>query len=364
MADVLSARALNRALLARQLLLKREAFSVAKVLEHVVGLQAQTPQSPYVSMWSRVKDFKPLSLSKLLEQRKAVRLPLMRSTLHCVTAKDALRLRGPMGAALERTLETGSPFARQTKAIDRPKLLRTAREFFEEKPRSLAELRAWLQPQYPSYDAHSIGYVCHYLLPLVQLPPRGLWKQSGAAICTTLEHFLGQPLGEDLSPDAAVLRYLRAFGPAAPADFTVWSRLPNARAIFERLNKKLRVFRDANGRELFDVTDGELPDEDTPAPVRFLPDYDNVFLSHDDRERIVAKADPKPKVTSSFSPMLFTVDGFLAGVWKLKAGTLELKPWRKLSKAQQRELEDEGERLVRFLEGDDAQLDVRVQLAS
>jgi hypothetical protein len=287
MTRVLDARALNRALLLRQLLLERSKMSAAEAIEWLVGLQAQIPADPYLALWSRLEHFKTDDLSKLLIDRKAVRMGLMRATIHLVTARDALALRPILQPALERTFQTGSPFGRQLVGVDMERLLTIGRGLVDERPRTAAELRPILHKRWPKRDRESLVMAMSYLLPLVQVTPRGVWGASAQPRRTTVEAWLGRPLSKRRSPDEMVLRYLAAFGPATTGDTRTWSGLSGLPAVFERLRPRLRTFRDERGRELFDVPDGPLPDPETPAPVRFLPVYDNIVLSHDDRARVV-----------------------------------------------------------------------------
>jgi hypothetical protein len=352
MVKVLGLRALNRALLQRQLLLTRRKVSVAAVLERLVGLQAQTPQSPYVALWSRIEGFQPEELSALIEKRRAVRMVLMRGTLHLVTARDGLAIRPVVQPWLDRALYTSSPFGKRIQDVDVEQLLATGRALLEEKPQTLVELRKALGAKWPGYDANSLAYAVHYRLPLVQLPPRGLWRGSGQPVCTTLDFWVGRKLGRSAAPDGLILRYLKAFGPASLADIQIWSRLSALREVVERLRPKLRVFRDEEGVELFDVPRGELPDAQTPAPARFLPDYENALLGFSDRRRIVADEDRKHFPSEGASLGTVLLDGFVAATWKIvrakKSAALRVQPFRRLSSGERNEVLAEGERFVAF----------------
>jgi winged helix DNA-binding protein len=351
---VLDARALNRALLERQLLLRRSKMSAADAIEWLVGMQAQIPADPYVALWSRLEKFRTDDLGTLITDRKAVRMGLLRATIHLVTARDALTLRPVVQPALERTFKSSTPFGRQLVGVDIARLLEMGRAFVDERPRTSAELRPILQKRWPKRDRDSLVMAVSYLLPLVQVPPRGVWGASAQPRRTSLEAWLGRPLAKDRSPDAMMLRYLAAFGPATAADARTWSGLSGLSAVFERLRPRLRTFRDERGRELFDVPDAPLPDPVTPAPVRFLPVYDNIVLSHADRARIVRPFDPKLlgyMEGVNFSSVL--IDGFVGATWTLKRdpkrATLRIALIDKLPKRQRAAVEDEGTRLLAFI---------------
>jgi hypothetical protein len=361
----LSLRALNRALLARQWLLARVRRSVPAALEQLVGLHAQSTNPPYVSLWARLEAFAPDDLSRLLTSRRAVRLAFLRSTIHLVTAGDCLALRPAVQPALERALAKSSPFGRRLAGIDLDALAAAGRALFEEAPLTIVEAGARLAPRWRG-DAEAIGNGLRTRLALVQVPPRGLWGQGGPPRCTTAEAWLGRPLARAATPDALVRRYFAAFGPATAADLHAWSGLPGCAELVARLRPRLRVFVDERGRELYDVARAPLPDADTPAPPRFLPEYDNAFLSHADRARVVAAADlPRLRAGNGFLAP-FLVDGFVRGTWKIArakdTATLELRPTRRLAAGERAALEAEGAGLLAFMAAD-ARHDVRVARA-
>jgi hypothetical protein len=238
----------------------------ATVIEHLVGIQAQEPHDPYVALWSRIDAFRPEELSDLIATRKAVRAPLLRATIHLVTARDALTLRPLLQPVLERCLFSQSPFGRRLWDVDLDDLVGAGRALVEERPRSRAELRPLLSKRWPGCDVDSLVYGVTYLLPLVQVPPRGLSKGRGRATWATVETWLGEELDPSPSPERTLLRYLGAFGPATVTDARVWSGLTRLREIFERIRSELVTFRDDRGRELFDLPDAPRPDPEMPAP--------------------------------------------------------------------------------------------------
>jgi hypothetical protein len=340
------------------MLLRRSRVSAAKAVERLVGMQAQVPSSPYIGLWSRLQDFKPDELSRLVASRGAVRMSLMRCTIHLVTAGDCMALRPPLQSVLERGLFIGSPFGRQIHGVDIDELVAAGREALEEKPRTTAAMRKLLSERWPDYDANALAYAVRYLLPIVQIPPRGLWKGVGAPTYATCEQWLGRRFEWNASPDAMVMRYLAAFGPSTVADIQSWSGVVRVRAVVERLRARLRSVRDEKGRELFDVKGAPLPDPDIEAPPRFLPDYDNALLAHDDRSRILAHENRRlvgrPAVL---------VDGFAIGFWKvvhnLGSATLVVESSKRLSKKDAAAVSDEGARLLDLVAAGAADTDVR-----
>lgn len=351
-------------MLARQFLLRRRRLSVTKALEHLVGLQAQVPQNPYVALWTRLDGFLPERLSRLIETRRAVRIALQRATIHLVTKRDCLTLRPVLQPVLDRNLWVGSPYGRRLKGLALARLLATGRTLLEEQPRTPAELGRLLRARYPGRDATSLAYAMRNLLPLVQVPPRGLWGESGQTLHTTAESWLGGALARGTAPDKLVLRYLAAFGPASIRDAQLWCGLTSLQEVFARLRTRLRSFRDERGTELFDLPTAPRPHPDTPAPPRFLPEYDNVFLSHADRRRIVGEGE-RQRVGWAMSFGLVLVDGFLSGAWRItRAGaraSLQIQPVTRWSQQDKRAVEAEGEALLVFVAADAAGHDIEVR---
>src|SRR5437773_3021765 len=283
---ILTTRALNRALLARQHLLARASMPAQNMIEHLVGMQAQVPTNPYIALWSRLEGFEAAELEALILERHAVRASLLRTTLHLVTSSDALAMRAVLQPVMGRGYSSGSPFHKQLVGIDLDELVAAGTSLLERDALTTAQLGKHLAELWPDRDPVSLAYAVRYLVPMVQVPPRGLWHRSGQPIWRTLESWLGRRIDADDAPDGLVLRYLAAFGPANVKDIATWSWLTAVREIVDRLRPVLRVFRAERGGELFDLEDATLPDPETPAPVRFLPEYDNIALSHADRGRI------------------------------------------------------------------------------
>jgi hypothetical protein len=354
----LTRRALNRALLARQGLLERTRMPVGQAIEHLVGMQAQEPQAPYVGLWSRIAGFRPEDLSSLIAGREAVRMGIMRATIHLVSARDCMRLYPLMWPVLERGFR-GSPFSKHIAGVDLDDLLATGRELLAAQPRTRAELSPLLAEHWPGTDPASLAYAVTFLTPLVQVPPRGLWRQSAQPRLTTAQAWLGRELEEHPSLTDAILRYLAAFGPATVKDIQAWCGLTRLAAVVDEIGDHLRVFADEHGTELLDVLDGPLPDPTTPAPPRFLPPFDNAILSHADRSRIIGR-EHRDTVYRDRLMRTFLVDGFVAGTWRVDGSTIHLRPFAPLADADRSRLTEEARRLLEFLLADPAPGNVRI----
>lgn len=326
-------------------------------------MQAQLPRDPYIGLWSRIKAFDPAELSGAIERREAVRLTLFRGTVHLVTAGDALALRPMLAPMLERTLFTGTPFGRQVEDLDLQALVATAKQILEERPLTNAELGERLKQHWPGRDGQSMAYAVQSLTGLVQVPPRGLWRRSGRPALAPIEQWLGRAVDPAMPIEELVRRYLRAFGPATPGDMQNWSRMTRLREVFEAMRGELCTFRDERGRELFDAPDGEFVDGATPAPVRFLPVYDNVFLGHEDRSRIVDGATPGYMNAEGRNLGSVLIDGFVGGTWRVEkpakgTAVLHVKLLGQPSPAVRAETEMEAMALLDFLEPEVGQHEV------
>jgi hypothetical protein len=319
MRDALSTRQLNRATLARQHLLERAPMPADALVAHLVGLQAQEPRDPYVGLWSRLVDFDAGELETLLLERRVVRLTVQRGTVHVVTADDCLVLRPLAQPLLAQQLRSHRDYGPQLVEVDLDPVMRYAARVLS-KPRSTSELRAQLATRFPEYDAAALAFACRNLLPFVQVPPRGLWSRSGQVVGITAKAWLGRDVQKRPSIDDVIVRYLGAFGPATVQDAATWSRYTGLREVFERLRPRLQTYRDEQGREYFDLPDAPLPDAHTAAPVRMLPQYDNLLLSHKDRSRFIpaefADMNAIWMEQRGFVGSVL-VDGVLAGLWNI-----------------------------------------------
>jgi hypothetical protein len=360
---VLTVRELNRATLSRQLLLERMAMPVTTAIERLVGLQAQLSVAPFVGLWTRVRDFRREDLARAIEERRVVKATLMRATLHLSTAGDFLLLR----ATLQQMLSLAASEIvrrREPRELDVKTLLQEARRFIAEKPRTFAEISAMLSDLRPDRDVGAMRYTVRTHIPLVQVPVKGGWSYPANPQFTLAESWLGKRILPEDNFRTLVLRYLAAFGPASITDLQTWSGIPKLKNRVEAIKSDLVVYRDEGKRELLDLPDTVLPDADTPAPVRFLPEFDNLLLAHDKRTRVIADEHrsrvylPGLRVAATF-----LVDGFVRGAWKVEktktAASLVMEPFEMLAKKVRAALAEEGEGLVRFLQPEAKSHEVR-----
>ena len=360
---MLTERALNRATLDRQLLLRRADLPALATIEHLVGMQAQAPLSPYVGLWTRLNHFTHRELSEPTLDRQVVRGSLMRATVHLVTARDYLTLRALTHIVLDRSY-SGQPFNKRIASVDREEVLTAGRKLLAEQPRTRPELSKLLGEQFPGVDAASLGYAVCYLVPVVQIPPRGVWGEpvQSQPLLALASDWLATPV--PCEPTAAqvesmVLRYLAAFGPATVKDIQLWSGLTKLREVTDRLADKLIRLGD-----YLDLPDAPRPGEDVPAPVRFLPEYDNLLLSHFDRTRFIPDKRRVPLPPGNGGAYGYVlVDGLYRADWRTErtksAATLVIEPFTKLSKQDKSELVQEGQALLAFTAQDLPSHDVR-----
>jgi hypothetical protein len=353
-AEVLSRRALNRALLARQSLLQRQSAAAAPtdqalaMVEHLAGLQAQAPFPPYYGLLARLEGFQPEHLAELLTSRDVVRIALMRGTIHLVSTDDALWLRPLMQPVLDRALATN--FGKRLPGVDLAAVAEAGRVLTTADPLTFAELGELLTQDWPGHPADALAQVVRARVPLVQVPPRAVWGRSGLARHTPIDVWLGRPVADQPSLETMVERYLAAFGPASVQDVQAWSGLTRLREVIDPMG--LRVFADEHGRELFDHPDAPRPSPDVAAPARLLPEYDNLILSHDDRSRIMSDPDRRDLFQYlNVFPGSVLLDGFVAGLWRVKRAkgtvTVTIELFRPQVSARDRdEIAAEADRLL------------------
>ncbi len=350
---MLSHRVLNRTLLQRQHLLERTTAAPLAVTEHLLGLQAQEPLPPYLSLWSRVDGFDPEALSADLEARRCVRVLLMRGTIHLVTPEDALLLRPLVQPMLDRQARTAQN-SRSAVGVGAEALAVAAGRALADGPVTFATLTDVLGTAFPDVPADALGQRARCLLPLVQVPPRGRWKQSGGLVYERLDTWVDAPLEPEPDLAAVVRRYLRAYGPATAADVTTWSGITGVRPVLTALGDELVRHRDAEGRDLVDLDGLPLADPDVPAPVRLLGRYDNVWLSHDRRDRVTPDPEKRRRWMGSNGGVAATVfvDGVLEGLWRqTPSGAVDVELFRPLTRAERAELDAEVGALEAFLAG-------------
>ena len=349
---ILTTRELGRATLARQHLLRRSDLEPLPMIEHLLGLQAQAPVPPYLALWTRIRGFSADFLSELIASRAVVRIVLMRGTIFAVSAADAAALRPWVQPLLDRDLDVNATYAPALAGVDRDALAAAGRDLVRDVPRSQQELQPLLAERFPGRDPKALAHGVRGLVPMVQVPPRGLWGRSGQPRLAALDEWTGRPQAVP-DPDSLLLRYLGAFGPASVRDAQAWCGLTRLEEVFERLRPRLEVFRDERGVELFDLPDAPRPDSATPAPVRILAPYDNVLLSHADRSRLISDENRRRIMTQNgiVKPAVL-VGGTVAGIADLNvtkhAAALNITPWRRLTASNRSALETEGLRLLDF----------------
>ena len=325
-------------------------MSALEAIEHLVGMQAQAPFAPYYGLWSRLEGFTGEELSGLLTSRKAVRIVLMRGTIHLVTAKDCHRLRPLVQPVLDRLLKANATHGKPLAAVEVPAVVEAARRLLDADALTPGEVGARLAEQWPDTPPGSLAEAARSLLPLVQVPPRALWQRSGQVRLTTATAWLGKPRGKALTIDDLVVRYFTAFGPAAVADVQTWSGLSRLGEVIARLD--LMRFKSKGGQTLYDIPDAPRPDPDLPAPVRLVAQFDNILLSHANRTRVISDEHRKRLFSgkNGVFPGTVLVDGFVAGTWELvgkgESTSMQVQPYFRLKPKVLGELAAEANRLL------------------
>ena len=346
---VLSTRELNRALLARQLLLERSSLPLPEALEQVAGLQAQYAPSPYVGLWSRLRDFRRDDLTRALEDRRAVQATLLRVTIHVVSAADYPPFTEAVRDARREWWARAT--RRELEGVDMEAAAALVRERLQAGPARQAELAKLLAERgFPKTVWIGVGL----WVDMVRVPPSGTWERRRADLYGLAEDWLGPwRVGEAGALEHLVRRYLAGFGPASLADLGSWAGLPLTplRPVLEQVGT--RRFRDEQGTELFDLPGAPLPDPGTPAPPRFLSTWDANLLVHARRTQVLPERH-RPRifhvrVPNSFPT--FLVDGAVAGTWRHEEGGVLLEPFEPLDPATRRQVEDEATRLALFHQG-------------
>ena len=353
--ETLTRRRLNRATLARQLLLAREQVGVAEAVARLAGLQAQEAKPTFLGLGTRLSRFDPAELSGALHRRELVRGMLMRATLHLVTAADYLAFRPALQPVMEQAARV---LGARAKGLEIEPVLATARSLFAAAPRTFGELRPLLAEAFPEMDERALGYAVRTHLPLVMVPTADRWAFPADSRFALADGWLGQPVPVSAGGRDLALAYLRAFGPASAADLQAWSGLRtvrDAQDALQAVRPQLVSFSDERGRELFDLAAAPRPAEDVPAPPRLLPEFDSLLLAHADRSRIVADAD-RPRVVTKNLRVRATLlwGGFVRGTWQIqrkgKAAALVVTPFAELPAAALGDCEGEAESMLAVAE--------------
>ncbi|MGC4053800.1 MAG: winged helix DNA-binding domain-containing protein [Paludibaculum sp.] len=357
----LTRRELNRALLERQMLLRRERVPVLEAIQRLIAMQAQQPRPPFIGLWSRLEGFAAADLASLLRARQVVRVTHLRGTLHLLTAADYLALRGAMQPVL--TLGMQAILKQRGAVLDIEAVVKAAEGHFGKRPQTFEDLRTTLIEQFPGVDERAMGYAARMQLPLCMVPDDTQFAYGADTNFALASQWLGQPVPDVPGTEDLLLRYLAAFGPASVNDAQCWSGLGKLKPVFEALRPRLVVYKDENGKELFDVPGAALPSADVAAPVRFLAGFDNAILAHQDRSRIIAD-EYRPLVTTKNLQVLPTVlvDGFVAATWDVTlrktAVTVAVKAFSPLPAKVRKSIEAEAAGLVTFLAGDQPRCEV------
>lgn len=349
--EVLSTRALGRATLARQLLLERHELTAPEAIGRLAGMQAQEPGPPYLGLWSRLEGFDEAELAEAIENRQVVRATVMRGTLHLLPSKDFVRLRSAIAPAVgEGMLRV---LGKRAEGLDVAELVKQGRSLFDDTDAlSARQLRDALAERHPEADVRALAAVVRTHIPLVRVPDGGRWGFTPKAPFTDAERWLGQPLRKSADHKALVRRYLGAFGPATARDAEAWAGVGGLGEVLEGMRSELEAFRDENGRELLDLPDAPRPSEDTEAPVRLLPEFDNLVLAHADRTRVIAEGH-REHLTSKNLRVRATVlvDGTVAAFWRMeKKATVVIEPLRGLKAGERKAIEAEAQALAAFAE--------------
>ena len=359
--NILTLRQLNRATLARQMLLARSRTSIVNATKQLVALQDQIARPPFVALWSRVEGVKREEIVKTLLDKRLVRGTSLRGTLHLMTAADFVRYRETLQTALDRGLKV---LGARMDSVQIDPALAVAGKFFRE-PRTFDAFRDHLAENFPKTDIRAMAYAARLKVPLLQVPTTATWGFRAQADFILADAWLGKPKkGNVGDAQEFVLRYLAAYGPATASDAQAWSGLPSLKPTFESLRSRLVVFRGERGGELFDLPDAPRPSADAPAPVRFLPDWDSVIVTRSD-----ARLLPTQHRSSVFQPGLrvlptVLVDGIVAGTWKIErrraTASLIVSLFASQTARTRREIEAEGEALLAFAEPDAATRQITV----
>jgi hypothetical protein len=336
-------RALNRTTLHRQLLLGRSGMSTMDAVRRLVAMQAQAPNAPYLGLWSRLSGFAPADLTARLEDRSVVRSSTLRGTQHLVQAQDYRWLRPLVAPTLARARQAA--FGKVTAGVDLAELAAAGEELLSGRTLTRTQLRDELAPRWPSAAPDALAWSVQTLVPVVHPPPNGTWRRGGATPFALATEWLGRPLAEP-DPRRLVRRYLAGFGPATVRDMQMWSGVPGLTEVVSAMPDLVRL------GDRYDLPDQTYPDPDTPAPVRLLPEFDNLIVAFADRTRLMPDEYRKRICVGSMVAPTVLVDGTVRGSWKLRfareRATLSVEPFERLSTVDRDEVGAEAARLLEF----------------
>jgi hypothetical protein len=361
----LTLREVNRATLARQHLLERATMPALAMVEHLVGLQAQAPNPPFIGLWTRIADLDFDEVSQLVLDRRAVRILTMRGTVHLLSAEDALGLQPHCRPVFDREFKAVRGKKLAAVGIDRNAVRDRAEALIRTRPytaRELSEIITAEHPDWPEDVREHVAAVPRVSLPLVQIPPRGVWGESGTPTYQLIDDWLGRP-AEPMPMEDVVRRYLAAFGPATVRDLQQWCGLTRLKAVVDGIADELVEFEGPVGEKLFDLPEAPRPEADVPAPVRILPEFDNLLVSYADRTRVIT--DERRKAMSTLNGMVpgtVLVDGMVAALAKTQrvknVARLRIMPLERLSRAVKGEIEVEGAAMLAAMGGAYAGADI------
>ena len=354
-------RSLNRALLARQLLLKREKIAVVDAVEQLLAVQAQLARPPYVALWTRLHGFRRDDLTAALAKRTVVRATSLRGTIHLTSAADFLRFRTTIQPGLDKGL--ASILKERIEDTDLDAVLAAGRLFFDA-PQTFDALRDHFQKKFPKLDTRAIAYCTRLRMPTVQVPDDSPWGFPGQADFVAAERWLKKKPSAKADAAALVTRYLAAYGPASIADAQAWLGLHDLKPVFAALGKTLTTIPGLKKGDLFDLPDAPRPPEDTPAPLRFLPDYDSAVVARADGRIVPIEQRSRVFLSALRVAPVVLVDGFAAATWKIErkkdVATLTVVPFAKMTPATKAEIEKEGTALVKFVEPEAARVVIQI----
>ncbi|WP_330182613.1 winged helix DNA-binding domain-containing protein [Nocardia sp. NBC_01503] len=344
----LSLRQLNRTLLARQMLTERVSMPAADLIRHLIAVQGQEANWPFIGLWTRLTDFEPAELNSLLHDRTVVRGTMIRRTVHLAHAEDYRWLYPTVRPTVEQSLRLAY-YREACEHLDHTEFATAGRRLLTGRTLTRTEIGRTLAERFPTPHPDRLSAILGQITPLVHHAEAGTWGawRNRRVSVSLAEEWIGAPLAERPDPEQLILRYLAAFGPATVADIQSWSGVTKLAEVVARLRPQLRVLRDDTGRELFDIPDAPLADPNLPVPVRFLPAFDNALLAHKDRRRAITDEDRSriTKIASGGVPM-YLVDGFVHGRWDLRGETLRITPWHPMTSTDEAAVRAAAEELL------------------